>query len=80
MTSIEKKQYYLYGEKHIKKDDRLETGILDTTTLFIKIYEGTDESGKLIAEGTLYFPVPDLMKAVTGWNFHCMNYIACFLL
>ena len=62
LTSKEGKIYYFYGKKIIKDDEFFETGLEDTTTLFTKIYEGSNSNGLLLAKGVLKIKFFDFMK------------------
>ena len=64
LTSKEGNSYYFCGLKIIKKDKFGEIGLQDTTTLFTKIYEGSDEKGSLLAKGILRIKVSDFARQI----------------
>ncbi len=53
------KQYYLFGFKDIFNDKVVDI-LEDLTTLFVRLYQGRDEAGKLYGSGVMYFRVKDL--------------------
>ena len=57
------KQYYFYGCKDIFNDKVCDL-IEDMTTLFTRIYEGKDSSGKLYGSGIMYFRIKDMPSIV----------------
>ena len=57
------KQYYFYGCKDIFNDKVCDL-IEDMTTLFTRIYEGKDSSGKLYGSGIMYFRIKDITSIV----------------
>eukprot|EP00794_Sanderia_malayensis_P000596 gene596-1257_t len=59
LTSSEDKTYYFYGRKIIKNDKFAETGLTDTTILFVNIHEGSSLSGSLLAKGELKIAFKD---------------------
>ena len=64
LTSKEGNSYYFCGLKIIKKDKFGEIGLQDTTTLFTKIYEGSDENGSLLAKGILRLSLSDFARQI----------------
>ncbi|HHT9118224.1 MAG TPA: DUF362 domain-containing protein [Candidatus Hypogeohydataceae bacterium YC38] len=52
------RQYYFYGFKDMYKDELFDL-VGDITTLFVKIYEGKDGTGKLYGSGVMYFRIKD---------------------
>ena len=62
LTSEENQQYRFFGKKIIKADKIGETGLSDTTTLFIEIFQGIEDSGPLIASGVLKIGFRDFSK------------------
>lgn len=62
------KQYYLSGFKDMFNDKVVDI-IDDLTTLFVRIYQGRDETGRLYGSGVMYFRVKDLasiMKMISS--------------
>jgi uncharacterized protein (DUF362 family) len=53
------KQYFLYGEKHIKDDPGVDL-LEDMTTLFTTIYEGPDEQAPIYGAGQVFFDLKDV--------------------
>lgn len=51
--------YYLDGFKDIFNDKVIDV-VEDLTTLFVRVYEGSDETGRLYGSGVMYFRVKDL--------------------
>ena len=62
LRSEDNKQYFFHGHKELRSDGFTEIGIRDSTTLFVKIYEGENEKGNLIGEGTLSTKLSDFVK------------------
>ncbi len=52
MTTEGGQHYYLYGYKHVRDDKGLDLWP-DTTTLFVTVHEGTDDTGPVAARGVL---------------------------
>jgi cholesterol oxidase len=64
LTAADGKEYYFSGFKLIRD----ETGIdswSDTTTLYITVYAGQNEQGKVIGKGILRIPIAAFMKQLT---------------
>lgn len=57
------KQYYLFGFKDIFNDEVIDL-VEDITTLFVRVYQGEDETGRLYGSGVMYFRVKDLASVV----------------
>lgn len=53
------KQYYLYGEKHIKDDPGFDL-LEDMTTLFTTIYAGPDAQAPIYGSGQIFFDLKDM--------------------
>ena len=64
LTSLDGKEYHFYGFKLIH-DDAGADSWSDTTTLYITVREGADESGPVIGKGILRIPVASFMRQVT---------------
>lgn len=64
LTSVEGKQYYFDGFKLIKDDKGPELWD-DTTTLYITIHEGEDDTGPVAAKGMLFIAVKDFIVQMT---------------
>ena len=65
LNSEEGEQYYFYGIKYIHLDSVGETGLYDTTTLFVTIYKGQDDSGEQVAKGELKMKFTDFAKQLS---------------
>jgi cholesterol oxidase len=59
LTAIDGEQHYFEGFKRIH-DDRGFDVWSDTTTLYVTIYQGTDNSGSVVARGILHIAPSDL--------------------
>ncbi|MHC4277716.1 MAG: DUF362 domain-containing protein [Planctomycetota bacterium] len=57
------KRYYLTGFKDIFSD-RVVDVLEDMTTLFVRIYEGEDDTGNLYGSGTMYFRIKDIRSLI----------------
>lgn len=64
LTSKEGKQFYFKGYKEIKNNAGIDVW-LDTTTLFITIFDGKDETGKVMGKGKLKIEMADFVKQLT---------------
>lgn len=64
LTSFDGGKYYFDGFKSIKNDTGADLWD-DTTTLFISIYQGDDDSGPLLAKGKLYIKKDDFARQMT---------------
>ena len=64
LMSKEGKSYFFQGFKAIKNDAGLDVW-LDTTTLFITVHEGSDETGKVLGKGKLKIAPGDFVKQLT---------------
>ncbi|NUO08937.1 MAG: DUF362 domain-containing protein [Candidatus Brocadia sp.] len=53
------KDYYFSGFKDIFNDKAVDI-FEDLTTLFVRIYEGKDDSGRLYGSGVMYFRIKDM--------------------
>lgn len=58
------KHYYFKGYKDIKNDKGLDVW-LDTTTLFITVYEGRNDKGKVLGKGKLKIEIKDFVKQLS---------------
>lgn len=58
------KSYYLAGQKDVRDDPVFDLW-RDTTTLYTKLYEGTDKSGPVAGAGILTLGVKELLKLVS---------------
>jgi cholesterol oxidase len=61
LYSIEGESWFFYGFKEIKDDKGFDIWS-DTTTLFITIYEGDDDKGKVKGKGILKISTNDFIK------------------
>ena len=57
------KRYYLTGFKDIYSN-RMVDVLEDMTTLFVRIYEGEDNTGKLYGSGIMYFRTKDMRSII----------------
>ncbi len=64
LNSEEGKQYYFKGFKYVHHDRGLDEWP-DTSTLYITLYEGNDDSGKIIGQGILHILLDDFTKQMT---------------
>jgi len=64
LSSVEGKTYYFYGFKVIH-DDRGVDSWSDTTTLYITIYEGENQDGRILGKGILRIPIASFMRQLT---------------
>jgi cholesterol oxidase len=64
LSSVEGKTYYFYGFKVIH-DDRGIDSWSDTTTLYITLYEGENEQGRVLGKGILRIPIASFMRQMT---------------
>jgi cholesterol oxidase len=64
LLSKEGKSYYFKGYKDIKNDKGLDVW-LDTTTLFITVYEGESDAGKILGKGKLKIEIKDFVKQLS---------------
>ena len=59
LMSAEHKRYRFVGRKIIKADKIGETGLTDTTTLFVDIFDGYDDDGHVVASGVMKVGLKD---------------------
>jgi cholesterol oxidase len=64
LNSVEGKKFYFYGFKRIHDDFKVDSWS-DTTTLYITVYEGENEQGRVVGKGILRIPVPSFMRQLT---------------
>ncbi|HKP46413.1 MAG TPA: GMC family oxidoreductase N-terminal domain-containing protein [Pyrinomonadaceae bacterium] len=64
LSSVEGKTFYFYGFKVIHDDTGIDSWS-DTTTLYITVYDGEDEKGRIIGKGILRIPIAAFMRQVT---------------
>lgn len=62
LTSVRGKTFSFHGIKYVKNNSFGETGLHDTTTLFVTVYQGRKFSGKPVGKGTIYVTLPNFMK------------------
>ncbi len=53
-------EYYFYGYKDIFNDRAKADMMDDLTTLFVRVYEGKDDTGKIYGSGIMYFRIKDI--------------------
>lgn len=63
--SHEGRAYYLAGRKEVRDDPGFDLWS-DTTTLFTRLHEGSDSSGRVVAAGVLTLGVTDLARLVAS--------------
>ncbi|HVQ38164.1 MAG TPA: GMC oxidoreductase, partial [Pyrinomonadaceae bacterium] len=64
LSSVEGKTYYFYGFKVIHDDPGFDSWP-DTTTLYITVYEGENDQGRVIGKGILRIPIASFMRQMT---------------
>lgn len=64
ISSVEGKSYYFYGFKVIHDDKGVDSWS-DTTTLYITVYEGENEQGRVLGKGILRIPIASFMRQLT---------------
>ncbi len=64
ISSVEGKTFYFYGFKVIH-DDRGVDSWSDTTTLYITVYEGENDQGRVLGKGILRIPIASFMRQMT---------------
>ena len=60
LTSSKNEQYHFEGKKYIKSRGFFDTGLEDTTTLFVKIFDA--EKRNIVAEGVLKIHLDDFLQ------------------
>jgi cholesterol oxidase len=58
------KSYYMAGQKNVRDDPMFDLW-KDTTTLYTRLYEGTDKSGPVAGAGVLTLGVKELLKLLS---------------
>ncbi|MFN2499065.1 MAG: GMC family oxidoreductase N-terminal domain-containing protein [Pyrinomonadaceae bacterium] len=64
LSSVDGKTYYFYGFKVIHDDAQVDSWS-DTTTLYITLYEGETDQGRVLGKGILRIPVAAFMRQMT---------------
>ncbi len=64
LHSIEGKSWFFHGYKEIKNDKGLDVW-MDTTTLFITIYDGHDATSKVVGKGKMIIEPKDFLNQLT---------------
>ena len=64
LSSVEGKTYYFYGFKVIHDDPGIDSWS-DTTTLYITLYEGENDQGRVLGKGILRIPISSFMRQMT---------------
>jgi cholesterol oxidase len=64
LSSVEGQTYYFYGFKVIHDDPGFDSWS-DTTTLYITLYEGENEQGRVLGKGILRIPIASFMRQMT---------------
>lgn len=65
LTDDNRKSYAFYGVKYIHKDHFGETGLQDTTRLFVDIYKGKTMKGQVMGKAELYIELPNFAKQLS---------------
>ena len=70
LTSWDGKQYYFEGKKFVRHDEKLSVAEIwtDTSTLYVTIWEGTTDKGKVVAKGIQKILVPDFIDQLKTAN------------
>jgi cholesterol oxidase len=64
LSAVDGKTYYFYGFKVIHDDAGVDSWS-DTTTLYITLYEGENDQGRVLGKGILRIPVAAFMRQMT---------------
>ena len=64
LSAVEGKTYYFYGFKVIHDDAQVDSWS-DTTTLYITLYEGLSDQGRVLGKGILRIPGAAFMRQMT---------------
>jgi cholesterol oxidase len=64
ISSVEGKTFFFYGFKVIHDDPGIDSWS-DTTTLYITVYEGENEQGRVLGKGILRIPIASFMRQLT---------------
>jgi cholesterol oxidase len=64
LHSVEGRHFYFDGFKSIRNDSSLDLWS-DTTTLYVTVYEGNDDSGEVVAKGMLHIAETDFAIQMT---------------
>jgi cholesterol oxidase len=75
LSSVEGKEFYFYGFKLIHDDAGVDSWS-DTTTLYITVYEGENEQGRVAGKGILRIPIASFMRQVTTMQITNSNSLA----
>ena len=62
LTGDRGREYLFSGVKYIHKDHFGETGLKDTTTLFVDVYKQANNVGDPLGKATLYITAPNFAK------------------
>lgn len=66
------KEYYFFGYKDIFNDRGKFDMTDDLTTLFVRVYEGQDDTGKIYGSGIMYFRIKDIAPLTLSMEaFNC---------
>ncbi|MCK5355703.1 MAG: hypothetical protein KAJ63_11330, partial [Methyloprofundus sp.] len=65
LSSEEGKEYFFKGYKLIKDNDNVFDIWPDTSTLYVTVYEGKDETGEMFGKGILHIEPVDFAKQMT---------------
>ena len=66
LTDNKGKSYAFHGVKYIHRDDVAETGLEDTTTLFVDIHEGTTIKGTPLGKAVLHIQLLNFAKQLSS--------------
>jgi len=64
LTAEDGREFWFHGKKLVHDDPGFDTWS-DTTTLYVTLHEGTDESGPVIGKGILHISPTDLMRQLS---------------
>ena len=64
LSAVDGRTYYFYGFKVIHDDAQVDSWS-DTTTLYITLYEGLSDQGRVLGKGILRIPVAAFMRQMT---------------
>ena len=66
LLSAEHNRYRFVGKKTIKADKVGETGLTDTTTMFVDIFDKNDDEGRLLASGIMKIGLKDFSNQLNS--------------
>ncbi|XP_022797350.1 uncharacterized protein LOC111335634 [Stylophora pistillata] len=66
LTGFRGKIFSFHGIKYVKSDSFGETGLKDTTVLFVTVYQGKAFSGKPVGYGKLFVTLPNFLRQLSN--------------